>query len=128
MEIRTGTRRRIIGSPLITVSSTLVSRKMLSPPTSPPRLPGYDLREPTEDDARMALQRVFGADRGTEHWTQACREAGLLPGQVRTTPMLERAVKALSAQGGAAAMVARSVEIRLRTYARLAATAGRQGA
>jgi len=100
---------------------------MLSPPTSPPRLPGYDLSEPTEDDARMALQRVFGADRGAERWAQACREAGLFPGQLRTTPMLDRAVKALASQGGAAAMVARSVEIRLRTYARLAATAGRQG-
>lgn len=99
---------------------------MLSPPPSPPRLPGYDLREPTEEDARASLQRVFGADRGAERWAQACREAGLFPGQVRTTPLLERSVKMLSAQGGAAAMVARSVEIRLRTYARLAATAGRE--
>ena len=99
---------------------------MLSPPPSPPRLPGYDLREPTEDDARASLQRVFGAERGTERWAQACREAGLFPGQVRTTPLLERAVKALSAQGGAAAMVARSVEIRVRTHARLLATAGRE--
>ena len=36
-------------------------------------------------------------------------------------------VKVLSAEGGACAMVARSVEIRQRTCARLAATAGRQG-
>jgi hypothetical protein len=100
---------------------------MLSPPSSELRLPGYSLREPTEDDARMSLQRVFGANRGAERWAQACREAGLFPGRVRTTLMLERAVKALSAQGGAASMVARSVEIRLRTYARLAATAGREG-
>jgi len=75
----------------------------------------------------MALQRVFGADRGAQLWAQACREAGLFPGHVRTTTLLDRVAKALSAQGGAAAMVARSVEIRLRTYARLAATAGRQG-
>jgi molybdopterin-guanine dinucleotide biosynthesis protein len=46
---------------------------------------------------------------------------------VRTTTLLERAVKALSAQGGAAGVVAHSVEIRLRTFARLSATAGRQG-
>jgi hypothetical protein len=98
---------------------------MHSTPTRPLRLPGYDLREPTEDDARMSLQRVFGADRGAERWARACGEAGLFPGQVRTAIMLDRAVKALSAQGGPASMVARSVEIRLRTYARLAATAGR---
>ncbi|HET7230407.1 MAG TPA: hypothetical protein VFJ16_10425 [Longimicrobium sp.] len=100
---------------------------MLSPSPAPARLPGYDLREPTEDDARASLQRVFGADRGAELWMRACRDAGLFPGQVRTTTLLERAVKALSAQGGPASMVARSVEIRLRTYARLAATATRQG-
>lgn len=100
---------------------------MLSTPPGPPRLAGYELREPMEEDALMSLQRVFGADRGTLLWAQACREAGLFPGQVRTTTLLERAVKALSAQGGAAGVVARSVEIRLRTFARLAATAGRQG-
>lgn len=100
---------------------------MLSTPTGPPRLPGYDLHQPTEDDARMSLARVFGGERGAERWAQACRDAGLFPGQVRTTIMLERATKALAAQGGAAAMVARSVEIRLRTYARLAANAERQG-
>jgi hypothetical protein len=100
---------------------------MLSTPPGPTRLPGYDLREPTEDDARASLQRVFGADRGAERWAQACRDAGLFPGQVGTAIMLDRAARALSAQGGPAAMVARSVEIRLRTYARLAATAGRQG-
>ena len=60
-------------------------------------------------------------------WAQACRDAGLSPGKVGTTALLDRAVKALAAQGGAAGVVARSVEIRLRTFARLAATAGRQG-
>lgn len=100
---------------------------MLSTSPGPPRLPGYDLHEPTEDDARMSLARVFGAERGAELWAQACREAGLFPGHVRTTILLDRTVKALAAQGGAAATVARSVEIRLRTYARLAAKAGRQG-
>lgn len=96
---------------------------MLSSPPGPARLPGYDLREPTEDDARTSLQRVFGAERAAEYWAQACREAGIFPGQVRTATMLSRVAAALAAQGGAAAMVARSVEIRLRTYARL----GRQG-
>ena len=74
----------------------------------------------------MSLQRVFGAERGAERWAQACGEAGLFPGQVRTTALLDRVVKALAAQGGSAGVVARSVEIRLRTYARLAAKAGRQ--
>jgi hypothetical protein len=100
---------------------------MLSPPRSPARLPGYELHEPCEDDARASLHRVFGAERGTERWTQACHDAGLTPGQVRTTALLDRVVRALSAQGGPAAVVARSVEIRLRTFARLAATAQRQG-
>jgi len=100
---------------------------MLSPPPGTARLPGYDLREPSEDDARASLQRVFGPDRGAELWARACREAGLLPGQVRTTAQLDRAVKALSSQGGSASVVARSMEIRLRTFARLAATAERQG-
>lgn len=100
---------------------------MLSTPTGPPRLPGYDLSEPTEADACAALQRVFGMERGTERWSQACHDAGLFPGQVRSTNLLDRVAKSLAAQGGAASTVARSVEIRLRTYARLAATAGRPG-
>ncbi len=96
---------------------------MLSPQPGPPRLAGYDLREPTEDDARESLRRVFGAERGAERWTAACQEAGLAVGRVGGTAHLQRAVRALSAQGGPAAAVARSVEIRIRTYARLAANA-----
>ena len=96
---------------------------ILSPQPGPARLPGYDLREPTEDDARESLRRVFGAERGAERWAGACREAGLGVGRVGTTALLQRAVQALSAQGGPAAAVARSVEIRIRTYARLAAGA-----
>ena len=105
----------------------LHSSTMLSTPPGPPRLAGYDLREPTADDVAAALRRVFGTTRGTERWTQACRDAGLVPGEVSSTLLLNQVVKVLSAQGGACAMVARSVEIRQRTYARLAATAGRQG-
>jgi hypothetical protein len=96
---------------------------MLSPPGSPARLPGYDLREPVEADALASLRRVFGPDRGEERWDQACRAAGLSAGGVRTRVQLVQAVQALAAQGGPSAAVARSVEIRLRTYARLAAKA-----
>jgi hypothetical protein len=96
---------------------------MLSPPDSPARLPGYELREPVEADARTSLQRVFGPERGEERWSQACRTAGLAVGGVRTRVQLIQAVQALAAQGGPAAAVARSVEIRMRTYARLAANA-----
>lgn len=103
---------------------------MSSPPGGPARLPGYDLQEPREADARAALERVFGPDRADERWQQACREAGLLAGHVATTPQLQRAVAALAGQGGTTAVVARSMEIRMRTFARLsagaAATAGRQ--
>ena len=74
-----------------------------------------------------ALRRVFGTTRGTEQWTQACREAGLAPGEIGSTPLLNQVVKVLQAQGGACAMVAHSVQIRQRTWARLAATAGGQG-
>lgn len=100
---------------------------MLSPPGSPARLPGYDLREPVEADARASLQRVFGPERGEERWSQACRQAGLAVGGVRTRVQLVQAVQALAAQGGASVAVARSVEIRLRTYARLAANAATAG-
>lgn len=100
---------------------------MLSTPTGPARLPGYELREPTEDDARTSLQRVFGAERAAGIWTRACADAGLATGQVRTSALLQRAVAALATQGGPAAVVARSVEIRLRTFTRLAAGAARQG-
>lgn len=93
---------------------------MPSPPPLP-GIPGYnDYRAPTEADARAALQRVFGADRGAEHWTQACRAAGLAPGGVDGAEPLARAVQALSSQGGPCVAVARSIEIRMRTYTRLA--------
>ena len=100
---------------------------MLSTPPGPPRLAGYDLREPTEDDVAAALRRVFGTTRGTEQWTRACHDAGVTPGAIGSTPLLDQVVKVLQAQGGACAMVAHSVQIRQRTYARLAATAGRKG-
>jgi hypothetical protein len=94
---------------------------MLSPP-SVPGIPGYnDYRAPTEDDARAALNRVFGPERGAEHWSQACRAAGLSTGRVQGAEPLARAIQALAAQGGPSKAVARSIEIRMRTYTRLAA-------
>jgi hypothetical protein len=98
---------------------------MLSIPSAQAVLPGYKLTPPSEADANAALQRVFGAERGTERWTLACRTAGIAAGRVDTAEQLGRVVEALARQGGSTSVVARSLEIRLRTYARLAArTAG----
>lgn len=94
---------------------------MLSPPPTP-GIPGYDgFRAPTEADARAALQRVFGPERGAERWAEACRDAGLPVGYVDGAEPLTRAVQALAALGGPSAAVARSIEIRMRTHTRLAA-------
>ena len=96
-------------------------------PAAQGAIPGYSLNQPAEADALAALQRVFGEERGSERWTEACRAAKLTPGRVRAAE-LQRVIDALSAQGGATAVVARSVEIRLRTYTRLAANALTAGA
>lgn len=96
---------------------------MPSPPGGTSRLPGYALQEPSEADARAALERVFGPERAADPWSRACREAGLLPGHVTTPAQLGRAVAALAGQGGTVAVVARSMEIRMRTFARLSASA-----
>ncbi len=80
----------------------------------------YNLVEPSEPDARAALQRVFGAADGESRWLQACAEAGLRSGLVRPGDELERAATALSLQGGATAAVARSILIRMRTFYRIA--------
>lgn len=93
---------------------------------NPARIPGYELSMPGEPDAVAALARVFGADEGSARWAAACREAGVFVGRVRGTDQLERATRALAGQGGAAASVARSIEIRMRTHARLAARAATQ--
>ena len=106
---------------------------MLSPSPHPPGIPGYnDYRAPTEADARAALQRVFGAERGAERWDQACRASGMAVGRVDGADRLRQAVAALAEQGGPSAAVARSIEIRMRTHTRLAAkslaaSAGGQG-
>ena len=84
-------------------------------------LPGYNLAAPTEADAIGALERVFGVERGRTLWSDACAMAGLGVGKASTGAALERAVQSLASQGGAAATVARSMSIRMRTYAQLAA-------
>lgn len=84
-------------------------------------VPGYNLAAPTEADAIAALERVFGRDRGRALWSDACRQAGLDVGQASTGPALERALQSLAAAGGAAATVARSITIRMRTYTLLVA-------
>ena len=96
---------------------------MPPPPDAPGAIPGYGLTPPGELQAREALRRVFGDERGDGRWSEACRAAGLHPGHVLARPQFEAAVRALAGQGGPAATIARSLEIRLRTYDRLAAHA-----
>jgi hypothetical protein len=90
---------------------------------SPSAIPGYNLTPPGESDAVAAVQRVYGAEKGAEVWKSACQEARVLPGWVRGRDTLERVLQALAAQGGPQGVIARSMEIRLRTYDRLAARA-----
>jgi hypothetical protein len=87
-------------------------------------VPGYDLTPPSDADARAMLLRVFGDDRSKGVWADACRAARIDAGRVDSTDKLRRVAAALAQQGGAAATIARSIEIRLRTYARLAARTG----
>lgn len=89
--------------------------------SSSPRLPGYDLAPPTEASSLASLERVFGSERGREAWATACSSAGLVMGFVHSLDALERATASLAAQGGAAATVARSITIRMRTHAQLLA-------
>jgi hypothetical protein len=95
----------------------------MTPPPDVGRIPGYDLSPPSEADAVASLNRVFGPERGAEHWAQACRAAGLAPGRVAPGEPLGRAAAALAEQGGPCAALARSITIRIRTHARLAALA-----
>ena len=87
------------------------------------RIPAYDYGAPTEAEVVASLARVFGAERGGAAWASACRRAGSSAGSVATTQQLERCARALAEEGGAYATVARSVDIRMRTYHRLAAMA-----
>lgn len=87
-------------------------------------LPGYDLAPPSDADVRAMLQRVFGDARAPGVWADACRGAQLDASRVDSVEKLGRVAAALARQGGAAATIARSIDIRLRTYARLAARTG----
>jgi hypothetical protein len=91
------------------------------PPQPPARLAGYDLAPPTESDVEAMLRRVFGPDRAVAIWADARRAAGFAVRPVHTADELQQVASALAAAGGAATTVARSIEIRLRTYSRLAA-------
>ncbi len=82
-------------------------------------IPDYKLNEPSEHDAVAALQRVFGPQQANVRWAQACGEALRQPGAVRPGAELAKVTAALAAQGGATTSVARSIEIRMRTYYRL---------
>jgi hypothetical protein len=68
-----------------------------------------------------ALQRVFGAERGARAWGEACDACNLRPEWIRTRSELEQVLAVLAGQGGVHAVVARSIDIRLRTYDRLSA-------
>lgn len=70
------------------------------------------------------LHRVFGPARADTVWLDACRGALLDASRVDTAEKLRRVAVSLATQGGAASTIARSIDIRLRTYARLAARSG----
>ena len=88
--------------------------------SGPPPIPGYQLTAPTEADVCFALHRVFGKERAEQRWAEACAATGMAVGSV-SSARLDAPVRALATQGGATAAIARSIEIRMRTYARLAA-------
>lgn len=96
---------------------------MTHAPPARPSIPAYGYAAPTEADVCASLARVFGAERATAEWASACRAAGLEPGRLTTASQLERAAASLARQGAAQATVARALEIRMRTYDRLAARA-----
>lgn len=87
------------------------------------RISAYRYAAPTEAEVVASLARVFGTERGAMEWAKACRRAGATVGAVSTAQLVERCAQALASEGGALATVARSVEIRMRTYNRLAASA-----
>lgn len=104
---------------------------MIASAGAPPRIADYSYEAPTESEVVASLTRVFGPERGSEAWARACGVAGVAVGRVATLLQLERCGLALATAGGASATVARSIEIRVRTYNRLAAraaTAPRGGA
>jgi hypothetical protein len=73
------------------------------------------------------LQRVFGAERAAALWNDACQVAGFGAARIEGMAQLVRVAQALATHGGAPAAVARSMEIRLRTYAALTARRATSG-
>lgn len=97
---------------------------MTAPAPDTPRIKDYDLSAPTEQSALVSLTKVFGAERAAELWERACQSSGYAVGHVTSPRQVERCAIALVLNGGACATVGRSVEIRLRTYYRLASRTG----
>src|SRR5476651_2717784 len=97
------------------------------PPSQAARVPGYNLAPLMEEDARAMLERVFGSERATALWKDACHIAGFGDQHIETTAQLVRVAQALATHGGAPAAVARSMEIRLRTHAALTARRATSG-
>jgi hypothetical protein len=97
---------------------------MTEPPDDRPRIPGYEFTSPMEADAVAALIRVFGPQQGREVWRDVCRAARVPEGMVRAEDM-PRLADALVSEPGAVSAVGRSLQIRLRTHARLAERAAR---
>lgn len=90
-------------------------------------IPGYDLACPGEDDAVAALARVLGRDRAEAVWGEACAAAGIRrgPGGLDAA-QVEAVARQMAAGSGVPKMIGNSILIRLRTYALLAARAGRE--
>lgn len=115
---------RVISDPSVTRLPIYPSSPELmaaSPPASPARIPGYDLEPLTEADVRAMLARVFGSERASALWTDARRAAAVGSRDAGTPEELRRVAAALGEMGGAMSTIARTIDIRLRTYARLAA-------
>jgi len=90
--------------------------------SSLPPIATHNFAAPTAADSLAALTRVVGAERADALWTEACHGAGLAhAGDPIELDALHASTEQLQANGGAVATVARAIQIRLRTYARLAA-------
>lgn len=76
---------------------------------------------PTPAAAVVALGRAVGVERAGALWQGACETAGLHAPERMSGDEMQRVAAALAAHGGPVASAARALQIRLRTYARLAA-------
>jgi hypothetical protein len=90
--------------------------------SSSPPIASHGYAAPTAADSLAALTRVVGPERAEVLWSEACRGAGLAhAGDPLSLEELQATSEQLRAHGGAIATVAYAMQIRLRTYARLAA-------